>query len=125
VTATQVADAFGSLVTPADQAALTGDLAKYIAESTRAAMSEGIAGWRDHDLAFVRDWGIGLDQVTVPVSVWQGDQDAMVPLAHGEWLARRITNAHVHLLPGEGHLTLVSARIGDILRDLARLAGDN
>ena len=91
----------------------------------RCAAAATIAGWRDDDLAFVRDWGIDLDMLTVPVSVWQGDQDAMVPLAHGEWLARRITNAHAHLLPGEGHYTLVSARIGDILRDLASLASDS
>jgi pimeloyl-ACP methyl ester carboxylesterase len=125
VTATQVAEAFGSLVTPADKAALTGEFATYIADSTRAAISAGIAGWRDDDLAFVRDWGFDLGQVTIPVSVWQGDQDAMVPLAHGEWLAQRITNVDAHLLPGEGHLTLVSARISDILGELVRLAGGN
>jgi pimeloyl-ACP methyl ester carboxylesterase len=125
VTAAQVVDALGSLVTPADKAALTGGFATYIADSTRAAISAGIAGWRDDDLAFVRDWGIDLGQVTIPVSVWQGDQDAMVPLAHGEWLARRITTAHAHLLPGEGHLTLVSARITEILSELVRLAGAN
>lgn len=122
VTAADVVEAFGNLVTAADQAVLTGEFAEYIAESTRAAVTDGIAGWRDDDLAFVRDWGIDLDNVSVPVSVWQGDQDAMVPLAHGEWLSQRIPGARAHLLSGEGHLTLVTARIGDILGDLAGLA---
>ncbi len=93
-----------------------------MAQSTRAALSTGIAGWRDDDLAFVRDWGFNLDQVRVPVSVWQGDQDAMVPFAHGQWLAGRLPQAHAHLLAGEGHLTLINARIGDILDDLGQHA---
>jgi len=122
VTAEQVAEAFGDLVTAADRAALTGEFAAYMAQSTRAALSTGIAGWRDDDLAFVRDWGFNLDQVRVPVSVWQGDQDAMVPFAHGQWLAGRLPQADAHLMAGEGHLTLINARIGDILDDLGRHA---
>jgi pimeloyl-ACP methyl ester carboxylesterase len=124
VTAEQVAQAFGDLVTAADRAALTGEFAEYMAQSTRAAVSTGIAGWRDDDLAFVRDWGFSLGQVTAPVAIWQGDQDAMVPFAHGDWLARQLPQARAHLLPGEGHLTLVHARIGDILRELAELASE-
>ena len=123
ITAEQVAESLGGLTPPADRAALTGEFAHYLAESTRAALSSGIAGWRDDDLAFVRDWGFSLDQVRVPLSVWQGDQDAMVPFGHGEWLAGQLPHARVHLLPGEGHLTLVQARIGDILGELAQQAG--
>src|SRR5258708_23027511 len=122
VTADVIADAFGELVTAADRAALSGGFAENIARSTRAALTTGIAGWLDDDLAFVRDWGFSLDQVTVPVSVWFGDQDAMVPRAHGAWLAQHIARAEAHPLPGDGHLTLVHTRIGEILHDLARLA---
>ncbi len=123
VTAEQISDQLGGLASAADRAALTGEFAQYLAESTRAALSSGIAGWRDDDLAFVRDWGFGLEQVRVPLSVWQGDQDAMVPFRHGEWLAGQLPRARAHLLPGEGHLTLVQARIGDILDELAQLSG--
>lgn len=123
VTAGQVAEAFGGLVTATDRAALTGGFAEYLAGSIRAAVRTGIAGWRDDDLAFVRDWGFSLGGVRVPVSVWQGDQDAMVPPAHGRWLAASLPNPLPHLLPGEGHLTLVSTRIGEILDELNALAG--
>ncbi|HEX2323714.1 MAG TPA: hypothetical protein VHJ18_32480 [Streptosporangiaceae bacterium] len=88
----------------------------------RAALTTGIAGWRDDDLAFVRGWGFSLDQIAMPLAVWHGDKDAMVPFAHGEWLARHVPDARAHLLPGEGHLTLVSARFDDILRDLAEMS---
>jgi pimeloyl-ACP methyl ester carboxylesterase len=122
IAATEIADALGGLVTAADHAALTGWFADYLAESMPAALTTGIAGWRDDDLAFVRGWGFSLDQIAMPLAVWHGDQDAMVPFAHGEWLARHIPGARAHLLPGEGHLTLVSARFDEILRDLAEMS---
>lgn len=122
VTGDDVAAGLGGLVTPADQAVLAGEFADYIAACFRAALSTGVAGWRDDDLAFVANWGFDPGQIAIPVSVWQGDQDAMVPFAHGHWLASRIPGARGHLLPGEGHLTLVTARFGGILADLAARA---
>jgi pimeloyl-ACP methyl ester carboxylesterase len=122
-TAEQLADAFGGLVTPADKAALTGDFAEFMTEETKAAFKAGIAGWRDDDLAFVSGWGFEVTDIAVPVAIWQGDADAMVPFAHGAWLAANIPGAAGHLIPGQGHLTLVADKIGEILADLASIAG--
>lgn len=123
VTAGEVAAAFGGLVSEVDKDVLTGEYAATVAASLRAALRGGVAGWRDDDLAFTADWGFSLDEVSTPVAVWQGDQDRMVPYAHGEWLAARIPGARVHLMPGEGHLSLALTAIGDILDDLLDLAG--
>jgi pimeloyl-ACP methyl ester carboxylesterase len=124
VTGEQVAAALGGLISAADKAALTGEFADYIAAGFRAAVSNGIAGWRDDDLAFAEDWGWDLHQgTTVPVSIWQGDQDRMVPFAHGQWLTANIPGARAHLLPGAGHLTITVTSIGRILDDLLGLAG--
>jgi pimeloyl-ACP methyl ester carboxylesterase len=126
VTGPDVAQAFGGLVIEADQAVLTGEFADHIATCLRAALSSGIAGWRDDDLAFIRDWGFSLaPEPPLRAAIWQGDQDRMVPFAHGQWLAAAIPGARVHLMPGDGHLSMtVSAfdRILDDLLDLARLA---
>jgi pimeloyl-ACP methyl ester carboxylesterase len=123
VTADDIAAAFGGLVSDADKAALTGDYAANVAASLRAALRNGVAGWRDDDLAFARDWGFSLDKLRAPIAVWQGDQDRMVPYAHGQWLAAHIPGARAHLMPGEGHLTLTVTAIGQILDDLLDLAG--
>ena len=117
-----VAEALGGLISDADKAVLTGESAAYLAASLRAAVRNGIAGWRDDDLAFTRDWEFPLGEAS-PAAVWQGDQDRMVPYAHGAWLAKRLPGARVHLLPGEGHLTLGFARLDRILDDLLDLAG--
>jgi pimeloyl-ACP methyl ester carboxylesterase len=103
-------------------AVLTGEFADDLARSFRGAVREGPAGWRDDDLAFVRDWGFTVASVQVPVAIWQGGQDRMVPFSHGAWLAGQVPGARAHLLPGDGHLTLITSRFGEILDDLAALA---
>jgi pimeloyl-ACP methyl ester carboxylesterase len=123
VTADDIAAAFGGLVSDVDKAALTGEYAADLAAQLRAAVRNGIAGWRDDDLAFAADWGFSLDKIEAPVAVWQGDQDRMVPYAHGQWLAARLPGARVHLMPGEGHLSLVVIALSDILDDLLDMAG--
>jgi pimeloyl-ACP methyl ester carboxylesterase len=131
VTGAEVARALGGLVIAADQTALTGDFADYVAAALRASMNTGIAGWRDDDLAFVKDWGFSLGwepagdtpAASAPVAIWQGDQDKMVPFAHGQWLAAHVPGARTHLLPGEGHLSLTVSSLDRILDDLLDLAG--
>jgi len=124
LTGADVVAGLGDLVSAADKAAVTAEFADYLAASFRAAVAGGVAGWRDDDLAFVTDWGFTMADASLgaPVAVWQGDQDMMVPWSHGQWLAEHIPGARAHLLPGEGHLTLVHV-FGAILDDLMDLAG--
>ena len=117
VTAEQVADALGGLVSPVDKAFLTGEYAARSLASFQRACLRGIEGWAEDDLAFTRAWGFELADITVPVSVWQGAQDRMVPFAHGKWLAAHVPGASVHLDDDQGHLSLWG-RIGEILDDL-------
>jgi pimeloyl-ACP methyl ester carboxylesterase len=91
-----------------------------MALALRRAVETGIAGWRDDDLAFTEDWGFALSDVALPVAVWQGRQDRMVPFAHGEWLAAEIPTAEAHLFDEEGHISLI-AKIDEILTDLVAL----
>jgi pimeloyl-ACP methyl ester carboxylesterase len=122
VTGSQVAEALGGLVSPVDVASLTGEYAEFMAAVLRRSVSTGIAGWRDDDLAFTREWGFDVSTIGVPVSVWQGGQDLMVPPAHGRWLAERIPTVRDHLLPAEGHLSLAVGALDRIVADLVDLA---
>jgi pimeloyl-ACP methyl ester carboxylesterase len=118
VRADQLAAALGDLVSEVDRKALTDEFAEYLAETFRAAMSSGVDGWRDDDLAFVQDWGFDLSAIEIPVSIWQGGQDRMVPFAHGSWLAGRLPGAAVHLDPAEGHLSVVLNSLDAIISEL-------
>ena len=122
VTGGGVAESLAGLLSGVDRAALTGALAEQLADGMRRAVQTGMAGWRDDDLAFVQDWGFELGRIGVPVAVWQGRQDRMVPFAHGQWLVAQIPTAEPHLYTEEGHFSLV-ARCDDILADLLKLGG--
>jgi pimeloyl-ACP methyl ester carboxylesterase len=97
---------------------VTGEYAEHLAEGGRAGLAPGVYGWFDDDLAFIRDWGFDLQDVSRPVTIWQGGQDRMVPPTHGEWLAAHVPGARAKLLPDHGHLSLSLALYGDILDDL-------
>ena len=122
VTAADITAAFGELVDEVDAAALTGEFAEYIAASFRRASLQGSAGFLEDSLVMVRPWGFDVAEITIPVGVWQGAHDLMVPFSHGQWLAAHVPGARVHLFDDEGHLTLFT-RIGEILAELRELAG--
>ena len=121
VSADDVAAVLGDLVSDVDKKALTGGYAEWWAASLRKAVSTGVAGWRDDDLAFLAPWGFDLAAITRPVAIWQGGQDRMVPFAHGEWLAAHVSNARSHLLPEDGHLSVGLGRVGEIVDELVHL----
>ena len=122
ITGDQVAEALGGLITEVDRTALTGELAEVMAASLRLAAADGLEGWLDDNLAFVAPWGFDISSISVPVAVWHGRQDKMVPFSHGEWLVEHIPSAEARLRDDEGHLSLVANRLGDILDGLVSLA---
>src|SRR5919109_2704201 len=122
VTPDEVAARLGNLVSEVDRSAISGEAATWLAEVFRESVRNGIWGWHDDELAFVKPWGFDLDKINVPVTIWQGSQDRMTPFAHGEWLASHIPGVHPHLLDDHGHLSLGVDSFGLILDNLLTIA---
>jgi len=118
ITATEAAEALGDLIDDVDRGSLREDFAEWFAQTVREGLRESYWGWFDDDMAFVRPWGFELGSIGVPVHVWQGAHDRMVPYAHGQWLVSHIPNAVPHLHPEHGHLTLAVDSIARILGEL-------
>ncbi|HEV8089875.1 MAG TPA: alpha/beta hydrolase [Actinomycetota bacterium] len=108
-----------SLLPPVDVAELTGTFGRFMVDSQAEAFRTGIWGWFDDDIAFTVPWGFDLAAMTVPVTIWQGAQDLMVPLAHGNWLATHVAGARHEDRPEHGHLSLAIAAFDQIVGDLA------
>jgi pimeloyl-ACP methyl ester carboxylesterase len=117
-----MANALGGLVSDVDKDALTGPLADFMARALVAAGSGSTAGWHDDDMAFLAGWGFDLDAARCPIAIWQGQEDRMVPYAHGMWLASHVPGARPHLLPDEGHVSLFMGAFDHILDDLLTMA---
>jgi pimeloyl-ACP methyl ester carboxylesterase len=75
-----------------------------------------VGGSKHHFSAFVYDlvlfgrpWGFSVRDIEIPVRFWHGDADHMVPLAHGEHLARLVPGATLTVRKGESHLGSLDA----------------
>ncbi|MEP6814742.1 MAG: alpha/beta hydrolase [Marmoricola sp.] len=115
--------AMDTLLPPVDREHLTDEFGADLAANMKEALRTGVDGWLDDDLAFTRPWGFDLASIRVPVAIWQGSEDLMVPFGHGEWLASRIPGVTAHLLPGEGHLSISVGAIDQMLEELAGTLG--
>ena len=122
VTTDDIVVAFHGLVDEVDAAALTDDFAEWIARTFRHAAGPGPSGLLEDTMQIVRPWGFDVRTIRVPVAIWQGRHDRMVPFSHGEWLARTIPGARAHLFDDEGHLSLVQ-RLPEMLAELRELGG--
>jgi len=103
---------FETLLSPPDRAILP-QLQGFLGQTFAEALANGVDGWLDDDLAFVRPWGFDLAEIRVPVLLLHGEQDVFVPIEHGRWLAERLPGIDTRLLEEEGHLSLY-ARIPEV-----------
>jgi pimeloyl-ACP methyl ester carboxylesterase len=93
------------------------DPAEAMALFTQAFLN-GTRGVVDDYSALARPWGIDLSAVSVPVCIFHGDADQMVPLRHSQELARRLPHAEMVTWAGAGHLGAVT-HVADVLDWLA------
>ncbi|OBA60596.1 hypothetical protein A5647_13945 [Mycobacterium sp. 1100029.7] len=91
-------------------------LSLFLSMLADASATAGRAAAHDFRL-FAHDWGFRLEDIRVPVQVWQGDVDVNVPLAHAQCQAAAIPGAALHAFPGEGHLMFVD-HFEEILQEL-------
>ncbi|MEA2460203.1 MAG: hypothetical protein QOH90_380 [Actinomycetota bacterium] len=111
--AAAVTEVLRTVLSDVDVAAMSGEIGEIFVAWTREALEKGVEGWVEDDLAFAAPWGFDLADIQVPILLWQGSQDRMVPEAHGRWLAAHIPAVDARLRPDEGHLTLVTTRVGE------------
>ena len=86
------------------------------------AMLDGPHGVVADYAALAQPWGCDLTRATGSVSVFHGDSDTMVPLAHATALVSRLPSASLTVWPGEGHLGTVF-HVGEVLDVFTRFGG--
>jgi pimeloyl-ACP methyl ester carboxylesterase len=62
-------------------------------------------------------WGFQLEDVRIPVHLWQGEEDRLAPLDGARYLAEHLPAAELTLVPNAGHFLLHSSTervIGDL-----------
>ncbi|MET8975445.1 alpha/beta fold hydrolase [Streptomyces sp. NPDC004539] len=74
-----------------------------LVRSYAEALSVSADGWVDDALSFCAPWGFSLDDISVPVLLWHGEQDVFAPASHTRWLAQHIRGRTVVLHPRAAH----------------------
>jgi pimeloyl-ACP methyl ester carboxylesterase len=72
------------------------------------ALRQGIAAYGQDVFIQGRPWPFDPSAIGVPVHVVHGELDTLVPVSHSRHTADLIPTSTLHLLPGHGHMTIVS-----------------
>ena len=98
-------DLFASMMPPGDQRVFADPAIRQMFQE------DLLHGSRQHMQAafldailFGREWGFSLEAIRVPIHMWYGDADNIVPVAHGEHMAEKIPEATLRVRAEEGHL---------------------
>jgi pimeloyl-ACP methyl ester carboxylesterase len=88
----------------ADQAVLAEpELRGRMIANSAELYRQGGRGMYDEALVLARRWGFDLADLRVPVHIWHGVRDDVIPLTMAHYLARSIPGARVRFYPDDGH----------------------
>jgi pimeloyl-ACP methyl ester carboxylesterase len=96
------------------------ELRRLLTESSREGLRPGVDGAAWDGFLFSRPWGFDLQQIRVPVSLWHGEKDVIVPVSMGHFLAKSIPGCKAQFYPEDGHFSLPFSRMREILRAAIR-----
>jgi pimeloyl-ACP methyl ester carboxylesterase len=85
--------------------------------SLPACFTQGARGALQDLIMFQQPWTLPFSSITLPVHMWHGDHDNVVPFRHSEYLAAQLGNAHMNCVPGEGHFSLPLRHMRRLLTD--------
>lgn len=81
------------------------------------AVRQGVRGTLRELQILVAPWGFRLEDIRGEVHVWHWEDDLLVPIQMGRYVAQKIPQAQVHFLPGGGHYAIF-AHWAEILETL-------
>ena len=79
------------------------DLKHVFLEDTLMGIRRGVRGPVWDISLFARRWGFSPRDIRIPIRLWHGDVDPIVPLSHSQHLAGLIPDAKLVEVPGLGH----------------------
>jgi pimeloyl-ACP methyl ester carboxylesterase len=101
---------------PADLAVLADpQVGERMKETTLESWQGGLKGTAWDATIAARPWDFKLEEIRMPVHLWQGECDRNVPAAMARYVARVIPDCRAHFYPEEGHLSLLAHHLEEIL----------
>jgi pimeloyl-ACP methyl ester carboxylesterase len=82
------------------------EIQAMMVEAAAGAFAQGSKGYAWDDRLFSRPWGFRPEEIAMPVQLWQGESDVLVPPAMGRALAAAIPHCEATFVPEAGHLMI-------------------
>lgn len=98
------------------------DLRNALLANWREAFRTGTRGMAWDGCLYAGPWGFSLEEIRVPVGLWHGEADVIVPARMGRDCATWIPNCRAQFLPQEGHFSLPLNHLREILGGLTAAA---
>lgn len=69
-------------------------------------------------------WSFPISEIRAPVDLWHGEDDRVVSISMGHYLARALPECRATFLPDEGHYSLISRHVDRIMANLVNRRPD-
>lgn len=111
--------ALAKMLTAPDRALLAAEpeIARLFAMSLAEAYRQGISGAMTETALIAAPRGFRLEEIGIPVHLYQGGIDRNVPVAMARHMSERIPSARLRHYPKAGHLSIVIEAASDCLAD--------
>lgn len=103
---------------PVEQQLMTRDFAAALIRSWADGLRTTTEGMSSDARIYGQPWFFGLEDIQVPAYVWHGEEDDVVPVSIGRFVAGRLPDAQSTFVPGTGHFSVVMTQLESILEVL-------
>ena len=94
------------------------EIQMIVVASIVEALRQGSSGVAREVTLLGEPWGFELEDIAMPVQLWHGEADAIVPVRVGRATASRLPHVTAVFVPGEAHKSLLVNRGPEILATL-------
>jgi len=97
---------------------------KILITSLTEASRQGPLYGEEELTIFGSDWTYLFNDFSLPLDIWHGDADKVVPVAMAHQLQANLPQSSIHIVPGEGHFSLPIRHADKIFQKLLRSGAD-
>ncbi len=98
--------------------AFDAEFASFLTYSWREALRHSVDGMVSDARIYTSPWPFTLADLDLPVRIWHGEADTIVPSSIGRHYAAHVRGAQAQFVPEEGHVSIVRNHLPAILDDL-------
>ena len=99
---------------------LRGDILELLSSSLQESFSQGPLSAVQDVVIYQAPWGFSLTNIRIPVHLWHGNADHIVPCCHSEFVHSQLAGSALVIVPNEGHFSLPVLHATSIMTTLVR-----